>query len=360
MPNPNDPRETAHADGSRTRVVFAGHNFHFARPLIQHVRQNDRYEPLLDSWQGHARHDESSSARCRDEADVVFCEWCLGNAVWYSKHKRPGQRLIVRLHRQEFFGKPRARFLENVDWDAVDAAITIAPHFRDKLVASGVVPPERVHFIPNLFDTRSFRIEKPAEARFSIGVVKLAPMRKRPDMAVEILHRLKSSESRFRLTFIDNKPEEKPWLWKRLAERSFLDGFFEAVEASPHRSSISFDDYTDDVPAWFSRIGILLSTSDSEGSHQAVAEGMASGAVPIIRDWPGADRLYPKRFVYSSVQEAVERILRASERDRFGQLSGFAGDFAASHFDTRSVAPRITQLFHRPLSDQPHSQPVRT
>ena len=41
-----------------------------------------------------------------------------------------------------------------------------------------------------------------------------------------------------------------------------------------------------DVGTWLRRIGFILSTSDDESFHLAPAEGMASGAVPVIRSWP--------------------------------------------------------------------------
>ena len=354
MPTSAVPRELANADRGRTTVVFAGHLLHFARPLIEHLRSDPRYDVLVDSWQGHSVHDESSSESCLDGADVIFCEWCLGNAVWYSKRKRPGQRLLVRLHRQEYFGSNRPQYLEKVDWEAVDAAIAIAPYFRDELRATGLVRPERVHLIPNLFDTARFERPKPADARFELGVVKYTPMRKRPDLAIEIFERLKDSEPRFRLTFVDKSPDLKPWVSSRPTERAFLTRFLGSLDVSRHRSSISFHDHTDDMPAWFSRIGILLSTSDSEGSHQAVAEGMASGAVPIIRNWPGADRLYPSRYVFTSVDQAVERIRWATDRHRFRKLSVLAKNWACSRFDTRFVAPRIIQLFQKPRHRSGH------
>ena len=108
-------------------------------------------------------------------------------------------------------------------------------------------------------------------------MIKYTPMRKRADLAIQIFEQLRDAEPRFRLTFIDKPPDLKPWVKNRPAEREFLERFLGALEGSRHRASISFHDYTDDMPAWFSGIGVLLSTSDSEGSHQAVAEGMASG-----------------------------------------------------------------------------------
>jgi glycosyltransferase involved in cell wall biosynthesis len=349
MPTSTEAREAEKADGGPKTVVFAGHLLHFAQPLIDLLQPEPRYHVLVDQWEGHRAHDEASSERCLTAADIIFCEWCLGNTVWYSKRKRSDQKLLVRLHRQEFFRPPRANYLDNVAWEAVDAAITIAPHFRDELRAAGLMAPEKVHYIPNLFDTGRFDRPKPASARFEIGVVKYAPMRKRPDLALEILEGLRATEPRFRLSFVGRRPELISWVWNRPPERAFVMQFLEAVEASPHQSAISFEDYTNDMPAWFSRVGVLLSTSDSEGSHQAVAEGMASGAVPVIRNWPGADRLYPSRYVFSSAEEAVARILWATNEDHFQRLSRSVKDWASSRFDTRTVAAQIIRLFHEPV-----------
>ena len=59
-----------------------------------------------------------------------------------------------------------------------------------------------------------------------------------------------------------------------------------------------YDGHGNDMHNWFQKVGYILSTSDFEGSHQAVAEGMAAGSVPIIYNWDGADTVYPEKFVY--------------------------------------------------------------
>ena len=55
-------------------------------------------------WEALSVHDVSTSESMAAWADVVICEWAGPNAVWYSRNKRPGQRLIVRLHRFELDG----------------------------------------------------------------------------------------------------------------------------------------------------------------------------------------------------------------------------------------------------------------
>ena len=93
-------------------------------------------------------------------------------------------------------------------------------------------------------------------------------------------------------------PWEHWWVWQHQEERA---AYFEAlrrVQRSPLlRDAVVFDDAGPDVAAWLRRIGFVLSTSDDESFHVAPAEGMASGAVPVIRHWPGAETIYDPRWI---------------------------------------------------------------
>ena len=77
------------------------------------------------------------------------------------------------------------------------------------------------------------------------------------------------------------------------------------------RESVVFDGFGSDVAQWFRKIGFILSPSDFESFHLAVAEGVASGSVPLIWPWEGADELYPEETLVSSPAEAADAILAA-------------------------------------------------
>src|SRR5205085_11966876 len=85
------------------RIVVASHDFKFFEQIRAHLASQPGVEIEDDRWTGTrpGDHDEAVSRRLLGWADVVVCEWCQANAVWYSHNKRPGQRLIVRLHRFE-------------------------------------------------------------------------------------------------------------------------------------------------------------------------------------------------------------------------------------------------------------------
>lgn len=115
--------------GDRPTVLFADHDFKFIAQVIDRFRQSG-YPVLVDQWRGHRKHDAARSQALIEQADVLFCEWFLGNAVWYARHKRPDQALVVRLHAQE----TRLPFLSEVDLARVDRVIFVGPHVRDEVV----------------------------------------------------------------------------------------------------------------------------------------------------------------------------------------------------------------------------------
>src|SRR5699024_7679189 len=96
-------------------VLLAGHDFKFFSEISTSIRQAG-HRIIVDHWESHTDHDEESSRRLLAEADVIFCEWSLGNIRWYSHNKLPGQKLVTRFHAQEL----RTKFLREADINNID------------------------------------------------------------------------------------------------------------------------------------------------------------------------------------------------------------------------------------------------
>ena len=331
------------------RILFAGHNFHFAQPLIEHYRHRPGYLVSVDQWTSHDSHDRAGSRRLLASADVIFCEWCLGNAVWYSKRKRSNQRLIIRLHNQEM----KLKYLPKLKWENIDSLIAICPRNYDALQARFPDYSSRIALVYNLFETATFNKPKVKGAEFNLGFMGLVPMRKRPDLAFRILSALRKRDSRFTLHFLGKLPEDYPWMRRRFKELRYYRRLMQDIEVSPHRNSVVFDDFTSDVPGWFTKIGFLLSTSDLEGSHQAVAEGMAAGSIPVIRSWTGAERLYPREYVFTSLDGAVERILKMMPTKRYWKLSRSCQTYSQATFDCHAILPWIEKVVEGSTKQSP-------
>ena len=81
------------------------------------------------------------------------------------------------------------------------------------------------------------------------------------------------------------------------------------------RYRVIFDPPGNDVNEWLTMIGFILSPSDFESFHLAVGEGMFTGSVPVVWDWPGSSEIWPKASIVRSAELASERIFSFNGRD---------------------------------------------
>jgi glycosyltransferase involved in cell wall biosynthesis len=320
-------------------ILIAGHRFHFLNPIIESFNANFQ-TILIDKWQGHRNYSVSNSQELLNKADIIFCEWCLGNAVFYSKNKKPHQRLIVRLHAMEM----RLEYLNELNWPAVDALITICPLYYNELRDLFPQYKDRVYLVFNALDTSAFSSDKLAGSNFNLGFIGMVPKQKNLRLAIEILQKIRRIDSRYSLSILGKMPEDYPWMRSRANELTYYRTLFEYLSKSKDINAIQFDGFTTDVPGWFEKIGFLLSTSDHEGSHQAVAEAMASGSIPIIRNWKGAELLYPEEYVFCNPEEAVDLILHYSKSEYYEVARQKNRLFAMQNFDVKKIIKEILSI----------------
>jgi glycosyltransferase involved in cell wall biosynthesis len=315
--------------GRNLRIVVASHDLKFFTGILGHLRSLPDVEVRVDEWPGLDRHDVAQSTALSEWADVVICEWCGPNAVWYSRHKRTGQRLIVRLHRFEL----DRRWPSEVVIDAVDTVVAVSASYATFIRRVTGWPADKITVISNWVDDVALDRPKLAGSRFHLGFIGMAPARKRLDRALDILELLRAQDRRYRLFVKSKLVWDYPWFWARPAERDYMDLIVRRLRLSRLLTdAVTFDMFGPDVASWLRRIGFVLSTSDDESFHLAPAEGMASGAVPAILDWPGADTIYDRSWIHDSPESMTSLITslgdegwkargdlaKAQARDRFG------------------------------------------
>lgn len=318
----------------RLRVTVAGHDLKFFDEVRGHFDAFRSVEIREDRWPGHEIHDESLSRSMLIWADVVVCEWCLGNAVWYSTRRGAGQRLVVRVHRAEM----ETHFPSLIEIDQVDAMVFVSPRFLERAVERFGWPRRKLRVIPNSVDCSSLDRPKLAGAGHTLGMLGFVPKRKRLDRALDILEHLRAEDPRYRLSVKGRFPWELDWVWRLEHERAYFEAQLARIHRSPLlREAVSFEGHGPDVSSWFRSLGHVVSTSDDESFHVAVAEGMASRAVPAVLAWDGAAEIYPRRWVHSSPAGAARSILAGAATWRA------QGEAARAHvlarFDTDVVMP---------------------
>lgn len=318
-------------------ILIAGHDLKFAKHIIEYCEKNIDCELIYDHWQGHDKHDEKHSKSLLNKADVIFCEWGLGNAVWYSKNKKAGQKLIVRLHLQEI----HTDYPNHFDVDSIDEIICVSPYWMEKFRAKFLFPRDKMSMIYNLINVESFNLPKDPDAVFNLGFIGMVPQRKRLDLVLDLLDKLYAVDKRFKLYILGKRPEDYPWMKSRDEEMEYYEQLYKRIKKSTWCNNIVFDSHTDNVPQWMTKIGWMLSTSDFESFHMAPAEGMASGAVPLLLKWPGVDTIYPNTYIFDSPNSICEFIINEKENCHIHKLQ----QYAVANFSSENNARKIVDLF---------------
>jgi len=274
--------------------------------------------------------------------DIVFVEWWSRAAIWFSRYLDPAKSLIVRCHSYEAFS-PWPYFSNFL---RVDGAIFIADHIKNIFKAVFAdLPFDAIStaVVPNLRDLKPFTyVAKEPDARYCLGLMQYATANKDPIFALDILDELRRVDPRWTLRLVGHGWKESD----SLLEKEYSRAFDERLRDFPE--GVYLDQFTRDTAEWFKKIGFILSTSHREGSHESVVEGMAAGAVPVLRRWPmvkdfGApETVFPDIPSFDTAKGAAAYILQVS--DNYDEASSKARHYAMSHYDVRVTGPAFVDF----------------
>lgn len=281
-------------------------------------------------------------------ADTVFLDWCVAPAGMLTAIDPGDTRIVVRLHSYEAY----TLWPHLADFSRVDDLVFVADHVRDlsKVLLPQLRGPQapRMPLLHNAMQLSDFTLEKAPDARFNLGLVGLGQVAKDPLWAVEVLRRLREKDERYRLLLVGRDVPRK----NSQASRNYRKQMESELAPLVKAGAVLRLGPTDDVPGKLTDVGFILSSSVREGSHNALMEGAASGAVPVVRDWPyyagkpnGARTLYPENWVVGSPEEAAERVLRVgASEETWREQSGLASKHALSTWDWSVVSADFDEL----------------
>lgn len=318
-------------------VLIAGHDLKFIKPFYRYFTQAG-IRILLDFWSSHNQHNEAASKRLIGQAETVFCEWMLGNAIWYGKHKREGQKLVGRLHAQEL----RSALFEKVPFDKFETVIFVGPHMLRQAKARNPVFEKNGVVIYNGVDIEALHAvpRKPTNGKV-LGFVGIVPKIKRLDLALDILRELRKDAPGYILRIKGKRPEDFPWMANRPEEMAWYETQYRRLEEDPLlKGAVIFDAHGNDMPEWYAGVDYVLSTSDYESFHFTVADGAAAGCVPVVLPWEGADEIYQGEWVHADYKAAVKGIKDGSKNQTKSKA------FAKECFNIASISLEMLKLIN--------------
>ncbi|KAB2594181.1 glycosyltransferase [Streptomyces arboris] len=284
-----------------------------------------------------------------DWADTVFVDWCTNAAALFTLVDPGTTRIVVRLHSYEAF----TLWPHLMDLDRVDDLVFVGDHLRD-LVAD-CLPRLRepgapaLHVIANAMDLKRFRQEKTGgDTRFTVGLIGAGVVAKDPRWAVEVLRLLREHDERYRLVVIGSGLDRKA----SAAARAYDDLLQRDLAELEPTGAVRLLGRTEDVPGALTGVGVILSSSVRESFHCGLVEGAASGALPVVRDWPffagkehSARTLFPADWVVGSPGEAADRILAlTATEETWRKASAEAAEHALTTWDWPVISPAFDRL----------------
>lgn len=321
------------------KIAFIGHDLKFINHVIEFLNKEYGYEVRTDEWAHHETHDENKSLEIVNWADILFCEWGLGNVIWYQKHKKDHQKLFVRLHRFEM----NTKYLQMFNYDKIDKLIAISPYIFEEFHRVAKVPREKMTVIYNAVDTERFNKPKVnEETMFNLGIIGIVPKLKRLDRAIEIFEALYEKDNRYKLYIKGKHPKEFGWVWNNEVERAHYDDVFNKIENSPFKKNVIFEGWGD-VSEWLKKIGYVLSVSDYESFHMAPIEGMASGAYPVVLRREGVNTIFPKQYIFEEISETLNFITNNQDFKESNQK--LLKSFVKENYGLETVCSNLKDLF---------------
>ena len=320
---------------AKPRLLVAGYDLKFIKPAFSSLMQF--FDIQTDEWAGHDSHNEAQSKIKLQWADYIWCEWLLGNAVWYSKHKLKHQKLIIRMHRFEL----SREFGEQLNIENVDAITAVSVLFFERLMERFPnIPREKVRLLPNFVDTNGYQQVDFAASRFNLAMIGFVPAKKGFLDALHILKDLKQQDSRYQLKLFGKTPSDIPWLSNHPEEIEYFERCQAFIKEQGLQDAVHFVGFADIKSALAEhQIGFVLSVSEAvrdlpgfESFHLAVVDAYAAGAVGLIRYWTGCEFVYPQQIILPDNTAVIKTISEWSEATRYDSTEKLLAELSIERF----------------------------
>lgn len=256
-----------------------------------------------------------------EHADALFVDWADRGALAAVMSVPEGLPVTVRIHSMDALSP----WVHLIDWSRVGDLVVVSPHLRtfvtrllgDRLAGT------RVHVVPNVLDPSRLPTTKTEGHHRRLLMIGWAQRVKDPLWALEVLAALRADDPSWRLSLVGRDFPEGAVR----SQQAYAREFWARLARDDVRGAVDFVDFTRDLAPHLSAAGFVLSTSRRESFGLGLVEGAASGAIPVVRDWPifasldGARSLFPDPWVVGTVEEAVARIRAHEDEPAWSQGS---------------------------------------
>jgi len=337
------------------KILIAGHDLKFFQTIFEYGSNYSNIRWIIDKWDNHTVHDEKASLEKLDEVDIVFCEWGLGNILFFSNHIKSDQKLYVRIHLQEL----RVPYLGDVSWENVSGVFFVAEWVRDAFaeqIWNSTIRKEMLeksHYVPNVVNPAKFYPKKfspLANRKLNFGMLGAIMKRKGQLKAINLYHNVKNNFPEETGDFFIQGHRSHDLKWMSQEDKEHEENLLAYIEKNNIAKHVHFLPHGDPL-SFFDVVDIIISMSDFESFHYSIPDGMLRGCLPMIRGWTGAERFYPSQYIFESDNQ-FEKLYSSFLKSIDPFLLYKNRSYIIERFGPSKIIPKLFSLMN--ISLKPH------
>ncbi len=231
-------------------------------------------------------------------SDIALNMWCDQTTVELSKHYTG--KLFTYIRNYEVYGP----YPNSVQWEKIKGVFFCAKHIQQianiKFEGLKNVPQ---YVIPNWLEVEDWPFKNDSKNSQIAMVCRIHPAKNLP-LALQII---KNLPEEFQLHVVgDIQDESLLWYCEHFVKDNKMDDrvfFYKKIPLEQVKLFLADKTY-------------ILSTSYREGCPMNVLEAMATGLKPVIHNWMGAKDIFKTKWVFDTVEEAIQLFKENSEEPK--------------------------------------------
>lgn len=228
-----------------------------------------------------------------DWADICWFEWCDQLVGYGSKLSIAKEKIIVcRLHSYEAF----TEYPSSVTWKNVNKIIFIAEYIKNFAIEKFKINKDRSSVIPNGIDLSRYDFNE-RKTGFNIAYVGYINYKKGPMLLLHTFKAIFEKDSRYKLYLAGQFQDDRDVLY-----------FQQMVRELGIEKNVIFDGWQSELDKWLEDKNFILCTSILESQNISVMQAMTKGIKPIVHNFVGAKSIYPNKYIWNTIDEAVDMI----------------------------------------------------
>jgi len=265
-------------------------NFWFLDPIIDRLSTDFRIKKFI-----YHEGDIAGLEQGLKECNLAWFEWANGPIMPATHLQGIDTPIVCRLHRYEAYTNAP----ELINWPRVNKLIFISESVRESFKNRFPGQYESVDnaVVRNAVDLERFSADLSHPRGKKVAYVGRFHYHKNPSMLLQCFSAL-----------LQKDPEYEIHVAGRFCDPVIEEYFWHQVNKLGIKKQITYHGEIDNVNKWLADKDFLLLSSMIEGQPVIALEAMAEGIKPVIHNYFMAEKVFPKKYLFNTIEECIDKI----------------------------------------------------